>query len=240
LTNQNVAENVQVYPQVCSNGLVQDFRHGEKWLSKSEVDLRAPILHTRHVHFYLYEPIYLKDGRVVTPTHFYYGNNILMAKVLPVEIKEFPNSSCLLQIPQEKAFKDMESATFTVSEAEQFELVHPNHERNLIFWVDHCGPKFWQGKACGLVIFHLPLTLHCDDTFRNISKQWKKHISYYIHMAGMPSNLMHLNFETLILGTSNTASELELGNHVVDQLKYVAMSPSYLIVHTEGLIYTIL
>ncbi|KAH9819237.1 hypothetical protein DFH28DRAFT_887270, partial [Melampsora americana] len=105
----HLALNVQVYPQVCSNGLVQDFRHGEKWLSKSEVDLRAPILHTRHVHFYLYEPIYLKDGRVVTPTHFYYGNNILMAKVLPVEIKEFPNSSCLLQIPQEKAFKDMES-----------------------------------------------------------------------------------------------------------------------------------
>ncbi|KAH9813552.1 hypothetical protein DFH28DRAFT_973720 [Melampsora americana] len=37
-------------------------------------------------------------------------------------------------------------------------------------------------------------------------------------MSGLPSHLIHLDFNTLFVATSNTASALELGDHVVDQL----------------------
>ncbi|KAH9807003.1 hypothetical protein DFH28DRAFT_918134 [Melampsora americana] len=109
LANPKVAEYVQFYPQVCSDGLVREFTNGDKWLSGLEKDLRAPMVHTRHGHFYLYEPVQLNNGKVVAPTHFYYFDKILTAKVLPVEIKEFPNSSCFMRIPQEQHLRDMDS-----------------------------------------------------------------------------------------------------------------------------------
>ncbi|KAH9813551.1 hypothetical protein DFH28DRAFT_896258, partial [Melampsora americana] len=85
------------------------FTNGDKWLSGLEKDLRAPMVHTRHGHFYLYEPVQPNNGKVVAPTHFYYFDKILTAKVLPVEIKEFPNSSCFMRIPQEQDLRDMDS-----------------------------------------------------------------------------------------------------------------------------------
>ncbi|KAH9816454.1 hypothetical protein DFH28DRAFT_890933, partial [Melampsora americana] len=184
LANPKVAQHVQFYPQVCSNGLVRDFRHGDKWLSGLESDLRAPMVHTQQGHFYLYEPLRLKDGRMVTPTHFYHQDKFLMAKVLAVEVKEFPD--------------------------EQDEV----HGRPKVIPLPNC----WRIKSQGRIIRHLPLTLYSDDTSGNISKQWNKHISYYINMSGLPSKLIHLDFNTLFVATSNNASALELGNHVVDQI----------------------
>ncbi|KAH9815296.1 hypothetical protein DFH28DRAFT_279386 [Melampsora americana] len=232
LANPKVAEHVQFYPQVCSDGLVQEFRHGDKWLSGLEIDLRAPMVHTCHGHFYLYEPLLLKNGRVVAPTHFYHFDEILTAKVLPVEMKEFPNSSCFIRIPQEQDLRDMES--FSV---ENFLVPFDKMTTsNGLLLQKNCGgciyqqnhvtqqqkvilvPNAWRVKAQGRVIRHVPLTLYCDDTSGNISKQWNKHISYYINMSGLPSHLIHLDFNTLFLATSNTASALELGDHVVDQL----------------------
>lgn len=104
LANPKAANYVPFYPQVCLNDLVQDFRHGDKWLFGWEADLRAQMVHTGYGHFYLYEPVQLKNGRVVNHTHLHYFDNILMAKALPVEIRDFPDSSTWLKIPPEKSF----------------------------------------------------------------------------------------------------------------------------------------
>lgn len=53
-----------------------------------------------------------------------------------------------------------------------------------------------------------------------------------MNISGLPSQLIHLDFITLFLEKSNTNSALELGDHVVDRLNYVASNTSNVFVYT--------
>ncbi|KAH9815913.1 hypothetical protein DFH28DRAFT_892453 [Melampsora americana] len=196
-----VAHHLQFYPQVFSKGLVRELGHGKNWLSGLKLDLQAPMVHTQEGHSYLNEPLDLKDGRMVTPTHFYHMEEICMAKVLLVEVKDFPDGPCFLQIPGETAFADMDSVMVDAFGIQLPEL----HTKHNILLQKACGgcmyrklyghpkviqlPNTWQIKSQGFIICHFPWTLYSNDTSGNISKQWNKCISYYIHMSGLPSNL---------------------------------------------------
>ena len=82
-------------------------------------------------------------------------------------------------------------------------------------------PNPWRTKAQGRVIRHVPINLYSDDTSGNISKQFNKHIAYYCTLAGLPPNISNMEYNCHFLCTSNTAGVLELGEQVVNQLKYV-------------------
>lgn len=139
------------------------------------------------------------------------------------------------------------SSVSVAAQSERFELCHVKMAKILMFCDDVIWPEEdpeygqqnvilvpnpWRVKAQGCVIRHLYLTSHCDDTPGNISKQWNKHISYYMNISGLPSQLIHLDFITLFLEKSNTNSALELGDHVVDRLNYVASNTSNVFVYT--------
>ena len=85
----------------------------------------------------------------------------------------------------------------------------------------HPLPNPWRVKAKGRLIRHVPISLYADHTSGNISKQFNKHIAYYFTLAGLPPNLSNMEYNCHFLCTSNTSGALELGEQVVDQLKYV-------------------
>ncbi|CAH7674737.1 hypothetical protein PPACK8108_LOCUS9669 [Phakopsora pachyrhizi] len=68
------------------------------------------------------------------------------------------------------------------------------------------------------MIRHVPLNFYADDTSGNLSKQWNKHISIFMSLAGLPPHFSNLEFNTLFVGTSNIASALELFTPVNEEL----------------------
>ncbi|KAI8445640.1 hypothetical protein BY996DRAFT_6423816 [Phakopsora pachyrhizi] len=79
-------------------------------------------------------------------------------------------------------------------------------------------PNHWRVKAQGKMIRHVPLNFYADDTSGNLSKQWNKHISIFMSLAGLPPHFSNLEFNTLFFGTSNIASALELFTPVNEEL----------------------
>ncbi|KAI8458054.1 hypothetical protein BY996DRAFT_6411177 [Phakopsora pachyrhizi] len=85
-------------------------------------------------------------------------------------------------------------------------------------------PNPWRIKAEGKMIRHVPLSFYADDTSGNISKQWNKHISIFISLAGLPPKLSNQEFNKLFVTTSNIASALELAAPVFEELKKLTTS----------------
>ncbi|KAG0151406.1 hypothetical protein CROQUDRAFT_13953, partial [Cronartium quercuum f. sp. fusiforme G11] len=46
-------------------------------------------------------------------------------------------------------------------------------------------PKLWCTQANGAIIHHVPIALYSDDTSRNQSKKWNKHMSYYFQLVDL-------------------------------------------------------
>jgi hypothetical protein len=82
-------------------------------------------------------------------------------------------------------------------------------------------PNRWRLKANGRVIRHVPITLYADDTSGNLSKQWNKHVSYYYTLSGLPPSETNQQYNCHFLSTSNSAGVLELGDQIIDEIKYV-------------------
>ncbi|KAI8458796.1 hypothetical protein BY996DRAFT_6430113 [Phakopsora pachyrhizi] len=85
-------------------------------------------------------------------------------------------------------------------------------------------PNPWRIKAEGKMIRHVPLSFYADDTSGNISKQWNKHISIFMSLAGVPPKLSNQEFNKLFVTTSNIASALELAAPVFEELKKLTTS----------------
>ncbi|KAI8448536.1 hypothetical protein BY996DRAFT_6433223 [Phakopsora pachyrhizi] len=74
------------------------------------------------------------------------------------------------------------------------------------------------------MIRHIPLNFYSDDTSGNVSKQWNKHISIFMSLAGLPPKLSNQEFNTLFVATSNIATALELAAPVCDELNNLSLS----------------
>ncbi|KAI8450568.1 hypothetical protein BY996DRAFT_6417251 [Phakopsora pachyrhizi] len=85
-------------------------------------------------------------------------------------------------------------------------------------------PNPWRVKADGKMIRHIPLNFYSDDTSGNVSKQWNKHISIFMSLAGLPPKLSNQEFNTLFVATSNIATALELAAPVCDELNNLSLS----------------
>jgi hypothetical protein len=74
----------------------------------------------------------------------------------------------------------------------------------------------------GRVIHHMPINLYCDDTSGNISKQFKKHVSFYFTLSRLPPNVANQEFNCHFVITSNQASVLDLADKITDDMKLVS------------------
>ncbi|KAI8456176.1 hypothetical protein BY996DRAFT_6430855 [Phakopsora pachyrhizi] len=73
------------------------------------------------------------------------------------------------------------------------------------------------------MIRHIPLNFYSNDTSGNVSKQWNKHISIFMSLAGLPPKLSNQEFNTLFVSTSNIATALELAAPVCDELNNISL-----------------
>lgn len=87
----------------------------------------------------------------------------------------------------------------------------------------------WRSRADGKVIRHVPIMLYSDDTSGNVSKKFNKHMSYYFTLAGLPPRLSNQEYYIHFLSTSNSASALELGVQIVDEIKLVSFLTEVLV-----------
>ncbi|CAH7677114.1 hypothetical protein PPACK8108_LOCUS12247 [Phakopsora pachyrhizi] len=93
-------------------------------------------------------------------------------------------------------------------------------------------PNPWRLKAQGRMIRHVPLSIYSDDTSGNLSKQWNKHISIFMSLAGLPPHISNQEYNTLFVATSNIATALELAAPVVEELNILSTSGFFTFDHS--------
>ncbi|KAH9816866.1 hypothetical protein DFH28DRAFT_890525 [Melampsora americana] len=83
-------------------------------------------------------------------------------------------------------------------------------------------PNLWQEQENGLIIRHGTIMLYSDDTLGNQLKKWNKHDSFYFMLSGLPQSLTNQEYNIHFQVTTNSATVLELGEHIVDELNDLA------------------
>ncbi|KAI8453481.1 hypothetical protein BY996DRAFT_6414632 [Phakopsora pachyrhizi] len=74
------------------------------------------------------------------------------------------------------------------------------------------------------MIRHVSLNIYSDDTSGNLSKQWNKHLSIFISLAGLPPHISNQEYNTLFVSKTNIATALELAAPVVEELNILSTS----------------
>ncbi|KAI8444470.1 hypothetical protein BY996DRAFT_6435255 [Phakopsora pachyrhizi] len=82
----------------------------------------------------------------------------------------------------------------------------------------------WRIKAEDKIIRHVPLLFYGDDTSGNLSKQWNKHISIFMSLAGLSPKLSNQEINKLFVATSNITSALDLAAPVFEELNKLSSS----------------
>ncbi len=87
----------------------------------------------------------------------------------------------------------------------------------------------WHVKANGRHVLSFPIWMYCNDTSGNISKKWNKHNSFLFTPAGLARSETHKEYNIHFLCTSNLAAPLEMLDGIADQIAYI-------FIHRSGLL----
>ncbi|POW14591.1 hypothetical protein PSTT_02767 [Puccinia striiformis] len=223
LINPLVAPHLEFVPEEAHGTDIYKFAQSTKWLKHLDSDLRVQMVEAQNKHFYIFEPVQLKDFHIVIPIFFYTLKDKRVAKCYKPIIRSNTNHSQVeIHIPPDISFDNASLQTLSVDEFSQtYEEILLNNGlklsnccQNKIFGIPLPNP--WRKKANKKVIRNIPINLYCDDTSGNKSKKWNKHISYYFTLAGLPPKISNQQFNCHFLCTSNIATPLELGEMVVE------------------------
>ncbi|KAI8460786.1 hypothetical protein BY996DRAFT_6429562 [Phakopsora pachyrhizi] len=203
LGNPLVSKFVEFYPELSNGKNIYKLSQSEKWLHQFPRNLRAQMISVGGKQFYIYEPVQLIDGNVVVPVFFYTKGGKIYAKACKLNDFWRPYNEVL--------FSDR--------------ILLATKCRNILHEITSEGkeiiqlPNPWRVKAEGKIIRHIPLNFYSDDTSGNVSKQWNKHISIFMSLAGLPPKLSNQEFNTLFLNNLSlsgfTAFDYSLQEHVL-------------------------
>ncbi|KAI8446784.1 hypothetical protein BY996DRAFT_6421979 [Phakopsora pachyrhizi] len=194
------------YPEHSNGKNIYKLAQSEKWLHQYPRNLRAQMISVGGKHYYIYEPVQLFDGNVVIPV-FFYTKGADATEILGEDFWRPYNEIILSD-----------------------RILLATKCRNILYEITSEGkeiiqlPNPWRVKAEGKIIRHIPLNFYSDDTSGNVSKQWNKHISIFMSLAGLPPKLSNQEFNTLFVATSNIATALELAAPVCDELSKLLLS----------------
>ncbi|KAI8447008.1 hypothetical protein BY996DRAFT_4647289 [Phakopsora pachyrhizi] len=238
LGNPLVSKFVEFYPELSNGKNIYKLSQSEKWLHQYPRNLRAQMISFGGKQFYIYEPVQLIDGNVVVPVFFYTKGGKIHAKACKLNVSIQSSEDVKISICWDK---DLFSPDATEILGEEFRK--PYNEilfsdrillatkcRNILYEITSEGkeiiqlPNPWRVKADGKMIRHIPLNFYSDDTSGNVSKQWNKHISIFMYLAGLPPKHSNQEFNTLFVATSNIATALELAAPVCDELNNLSLS----------------
>ncbi|KAI8449483.1 hypothetical protein BY996DRAFT_8689821 [Phakopsora pachyrhizi] len=238
LGNPLVSKFVEFYPELSNGKNIYKLSQSEKWLHQFPRNLRAQMISVGGKQFYIYEPVQLIDGNVVVPVFFYTKGGKIYAKACKLNVSIDSSEDVNISICWNLDF-------FSPDTTEIFgeDFWRPYNEilfsdrillaikcRNILHEITSEGkeiiqlPNPWRVKAEGKIIRHIPLNFYSDDTSGNVSKQWNKHISIFMSLAGLPPKLSNQEFNTLFVATSNIATALELAAPVCDELNNLSIS----------------
>ncbi|KAI8449373.1 hypothetical protein BY996DRAFT_8407206 [Phakopsora pachyrhizi] len=246
LGNPIVAKYLDFYPKNSEGENIYKLSQCEKWLHQYPRDLRAQMIRVGDQSFYIYEPAQIIDRNVVVPLYFYNKGNKLWAKVCKLNVLVLPSSLVELSISG-----DLNFYSSNMKEIMAEEFLKPYHEitfndgrplksicRNELYEITPERteiiklPNPWRLKAQGRMIRHVPLSIYSDDTSGNLSKQWNKHISIFMSLAGLPPHISNQEYNTLFVATSNIATALELAAPVVEELNILSTSGFFTFDHS--------
>ncbi|KAI8449513.1 hypothetical protein BY996DRAFT_6418393 [Phakopsora pachyrhizi] len=238
LGNPLVSKFVEFYPELSNGKNIYKLAQSEKWLHQFPRNLRAQMISVGGRQFYIYEPVQLIDGNVVVPVFFYTKGGKIYAKACKLNVSIDSSEDVNISICWNL---DFFSPDTTEIFGEDFwrpynEILFSNRIllatkcRNILHEITSEGKEIiqhsnlWRVKADGKMIRHIPLNFYSDDTSGNVSKQWNKHISIFISLAGLPPKLSNQEFNTLFVATSNIATALELAAPVCDEINNLSLS----------------
>ncbi|KAH9816552.1 hypothetical protein DFH28DRAFT_890929, partial [Melampsora americana] len=155
LGNPYVANSLEFIPKLPdSTTKVYCLSQSKKWREELDQDLRVQMIEKGQSHFYLYEPVQLKDKRIVVPFYFYQSGHDVFAKcVFACQnlVKEGESTKIRTEFQSVSAF---DSPLFTTININTFWRVFDAIDlRNGQLMKDNCG-EFMYGEC-----FHIS---HCD------------------------------------------------------------------------------
>ncbi|KAH9820476.1 hypothetical protein DFH28DRAFT_1217996 [Melampsora americana] len=237
LANPHVCPHIQFIPEYEPGAIINRLSQARKWRDGFSRDLRVPMVQSSFGHFYVYEPVQLESRNILVPIYFYKTTTSTFAKCLRLEVRPINHSTLFrLEIAAEP---DFDSETLEDINVNQFRVEFPKLViNNGQYLKDICDGKLyqqdgflssaislpnpWRERANGLIIRHVPITLYSDDTSGNQSKKWNKHDSFYFTLSGLPPSLTNQEYNIHFQATTNSATVLELGEHIVDELNDLA------------------
>ncbi|KAI8452471.1 hypothetical protein BY996DRAFT_8515030 [Phakopsora pachyrhizi] len=210
---------VEFYPELSNGKNIYKLSQSEKWLHQFPRNLRAKMISVGGKQFYIYEPVQLIDGNVVVPVFFYTKGGKVYAKACKLNVSIDSSEDVNISICWNLDF-------FSPDTTEIFgeDFLRPYNEilfSDRILLATKCRNIL---HADGKMIRHISLNFYSDDTSGNVSKQWNKHISIFMSLAGLPPKLSNQEFNTLFVATSNIATALELAAPVCDELNNLSLS----------------
>ncbi|KAI8455747.1 hypothetical protein BY996DRAFT_4636994 [Phakopsora pachyrhizi] len=233
LGNPLVSTCLEFYPEQPAGKNIYKLSQSKKWLQEYPRDLRAQMISVGGKHYYIYEPVQINDGSVVVPMFFYIKGGKMYAKACKLNFRVISSAEVNIFISWNRDFySDDLMEIFGEDFLRPYDEILVNDRillaskcRNMLHEYTPEGkeiiqlPNPWRIKAEGKMIRHVPLSFYADDTSGNISKQWNKHISIFMSLAGLPPKLSNQEFNKLFVATSNIASALELAAPVFEELK---------------------
>ncbi|KAI8444929.1 hypothetical protein BY996DRAFT_6434961 [Phakopsora pachyrhizi] len=238
LGNPFVSRFLEFYPEQSAGKNIYKLYQSKKWLQEYPRDLRAQMISVGGKHYYIYEPVQINDGSVVVPMFFYIKGGKMYTKACKLNFSVISSAEVKIFITWNRDFysddiKEIVGEDFLRPYAEILvsdRILLASKCRNILHEYTPEGkeiiqlPNPWRIKAEGKMIRHVPLSFYADDTSGNISKQWNKHISIFMSLAGLLPKLSNQEFNKLFATTSNIASALELAAPVFEELKKLTTS----------------
>ncbi|KAI9609519.1 hypothetical protein H4Q26_007476 [Puccinia striiformis f. sp. tritici PST-130] len=234
LLNPLVNQHMEYFPQDSEGQNIFKLSQSQRWLSELSPKTRVQMCTSNNKQYYIFEPVQLRNSvDIVIPIFFYKKHDRTFSKCVRPEISsKSAGSELVLQIDSHLTFNDPRLISFPI---EKLDLIYPDIRlksgRKLADFCNDCIteldcgifeqiplPNPWRTKANKQIIRHVPISLYCDDTSGNVSKQYNKHMSYYFTLSGLPPRLANQEYNCHFLSTSNTAGALELGQQVVPEL----------------------
>lgn len=79
MANPRVRPHLRFYPEDAGNR-VDEYWHASHWHDEVDPDRLTPMVMIHGHHFYLYEPVLLRDGTACMPSRWFVRNNEFVAK----------------------------------------------------------------------------------------------------------------------------------------------------------------
>ncbi|KAH8112205.1 hypothetical protein DFH11DRAFT_1545899 [Phellopilus nigrolimitatus] len=198
-SNPLVAEHMVFYPEE-GDMPISEIWQCSRW-KELPLHLHSPMYAKQNTHFYVNELAQLRNGTLVIPIMWFTNMGVVYAHALMVkkEQEELVVQDGAIDVAVDDfkyCYSDLQGAICTTfsSGSSEYAAKIPNPYRE---------------KAKGLPLYAVNVNMWADDVSGNVSKQYNKHINFYMANTNIPGQLLQQEYFVRFVSTSPFASSLE-------------------------------